>query len=420
MSTSDEPVPGLVELCRLPVSAREELLERPDGSLADPLRAVTDLRRGRPELSPALASAVIAQLGYRARGRASGSLPNSGPWLTTEVGLEQASRPVVAQRRAGTLAAAGITGVVDASAGIGMDARAFLTAGLAVVAIELDPVTVEVCRANLEQTGELLGSGGVQVECADATTPGVLEDAVASLPGPVAVFVDPARRGRTRPADGTRSRSERDRERWSPPWSFIEEVRERFEYVAVKTPPGFTPDTHWKAEWVAVGDSVVECALYSPAASASAMRQVSIADADPAWSLSFDVDATRPPARGVNSYLAELHPVARRTGALAQLCQQHSHLAPVTDASMWLSGDRPEPMSPALRWFEVLGSGSLDELASICTERGIERVALKTLESKRPQHDIRQRLGLPDGDEFAVVAVAELHEHLLVRRMRAT
>ncbi len=408
--------PGLVELARLPGEVRADLLSTGIG-LDDPLRAVSALRRDRPDLSPALASAVIAQQGYRAKGQVTGALPSDGPWLTTEVGLEQATRPEVAEHRARTLVAAGVRGVVDASAGIGMDARAFLAAGLDVVAFEHEPVTFEVCKANLEHAQRLF-AGRARVEFEDSTRTGVISAAVEALPAPVAVFVDPGRRSSSRPVDGTRSRSERDRELWSPPWSFVESMRAQVEHVAVKTPPGFVPDERWKAEWVSVGTSVVECALYSPRASMDAPRVVTILKDQESWSLDFDNDARRPAPSGVRDFLGEVHPVARRTGAIARLCDDHPNLAPVTDVTMWLTSDEPDPRSPALRWFEVLGFGSPEELVSLCRKRGIERVALKTAESKRPQGDVRARVGLPDGDEYAIVVVAGLRDYILVRRTR--
>ena len=407
-------VPGLVELARLPEDVRADLLSGA-ADLDDPLRAVSALRRDRPDLSPALASAVIAQRGYRAKGLASGALPGDGPWLTTEVGLEQATRPEVAEHRARTLAAAGVRGVVDASAGIGMDARAFLAAGLDVVAFERDPVTFEVCRANLDHVQRSL-PGRSRVECADSTQEGVMAAAAETLPAPVAVFVDPGRRSSIRPVDGSRSRSERDRQLWSPPWSFVEELRAKFDYVAVKTPPGFSPDERWKAEWVAVGPSVVECALYSPRASMEAPRLATILGDQASWTLGFDNDARRPAPSGLHDFLAEVHPVARRTGAIARMCDDDPNLAPVTDVTMWLTSDAPGSRTPAMRWFAVLGYGSLEELVSLCRKRGIERVALKTAESKRPQADVRERIGLPDGDEYAIVVVAGLRDYVLVRR----
>ena len=418
-----DEIPGLVQLARLPRAARAELLTGPPAT--DQLQAVTALRRQRPDLSPDLASAVIAQRGYQARARAAGTLPPGGLWLTTAVGLEQASRPEVAEHRARTIARAGVASVVDATAGIGMDSRAFLAAGLDVWAIERDPQTSEVCRANLEHAATLYGRWA-RVECADSMDESAIATAIEALPAPVAVFVDPARRPQARPVDGGRARVERDRNLWSPPWSFVEDLRERIEYVLVKTPPGFDPDASWKAEWVAVGGAAVECALYSPRASLGADRQVTILGGNEPCTMNFSTDAPRPGAGGLRRFLAEVHPVARKRGAIARICSDAAHLAPVTESTMWLSCDGPDDGSapdakdigPWLRWFEVLGCGSLAEVPEICRRLAIDAIALKTAESRRSQADIRRRVGLPDGDDFALVAIADMREVAVVRRIR--
>ena len=425
-----DEIPGLVQLSRLPEAVRAELLAGPpraDHLQADQLHEVTELRRDRPDLSPELASAVIAQRGYQARGGAAGTLPAGGPWLTTAVGLEQASRPEVAERRARTIAEAGVASVVDATAGIGMDSRAFLAAGLDVWAFERDPVTADVCHANLQHAATMYGGRAV-VECADSMVESAIESAIDRLPEPVAVFVDPARRGTAQPLDGGRARAERDRNLWSPPWSFVEGLRERFEYVLVKSPPGFDPDSTWKAEWVAVGGTAIECALYSPHTSRGADRQVTIVGAKEPCTLDFAADTARPGAQGLRTFLAEVHPVARRTGVIARICGEAAHLAPVTESTMWLSSDDPGdesaphlgPGGPWLRWFEVLDSGSLAEVPDICRLHGIEGLALKTVESRRSQGDIRRRIKTPDGDDFALVVIAGMSDVAVVRRIRRT
>ena len=425
-----DEIPGLVQLARLPAADRAELLHDPsrvDQLTSDRLREVTDLRRDRPDLPPDLASAVIAQRGYQAQGRTAGTLPPGGPWLATGVGLEQASRPEVAERRARTIAQTGVASVVDATAGIGMDSRAFLAAGLDVWAFERDPVTAEVCRANLQHAATLYGRRA-DVECADSMVEAALDRAIDALPAPVAVFVDPARRGIAQPVDGGRARAERDRNLWSPPWSFVEGLRARFEYVLVKSPPSFDPDATWKAEWVAVAGAAMECALYSPRTSPGADRQVTIVGANETSTLSFAADAARPGAQGMRRFLAEVHPVARRTGVIARICDDAGHLAPVTDSTMWLSSDDPDddsaphlgPGGPWLRWFEVLDSGSLAEVPDICRLHGIDTLALKTVESRRSQGDIRRRIKMPDGDDFALVVIAGMSDVAVVRRMRPT
>ena len=78
----------------------------------------------------------------------------------TRDGLEQATRPVVADQHAQRFVAAGVRRVVDLGCGIGSDALAFVRAGLEVVAVERDPDTAAVAAANL--------AGRAEVRCADA------------------------------------------------------------------------------------------------------------------------------------------------------------------------------------------------------------------------------------------------------------
>jgi hypothetical protein len=423
---ADSPAqPGLVELAQLPPKVRRELLGRElldrelldrGSSPTDPLAAITHLRRDRPDLSPELASAVIAQRGYQQRARDKELLPAGGPWLTTAVGLEQATRAAVAAHRAQRLANAGIASVVDIGAGIGMDACAFLAAGLDVAAIEKDPTTAHVCRANTQLAAEI-HTRHATVECADATRPGVIAKLMAQLPHPVALFVDPARRSDVRPIDGSRAPTERDPERWSPPWSFIENLRSDYEHVAVKAPPSFDPYAQasrhhasqelntidWTTEWVGLDWSAIECALYSPALHPTPHRAAAILTQHGAWTLSFDSVGPRPDSAGLLGFLAELHPVLRRSGALARLSELGMH--PVTDSTWWLTADEPFDLGPALRWYQVLTSGSLAEVPALCHAYGVSHIAVKSAESRQPIEQIRRRIRLPDGDNYAAIFI---------------
>ena len=67
----------------------------------------------------------------------------------TRDGLEQASRPEVADHHAGRFVQAGVRRVIDIGCGIGSDSLAFARAGLEVVALDIDPVTAAVAQANL-------------------------------------------------------------------------------------------------------------------------------------------------------------------------------------------------------------------------------------------------------------------------------
>jgi predicted RNA methylase len=169
----------------------------------------------------------------------------------TRDGLEQATRRTVATHRAARIAAGGAS-VVDLTCGIGGDLVAFARAGLTSAGVDLDPLRVEVARANLAA----LGLGGA-VSVADATDLDTSPFATA--------YADPARRG-------ARGRTFRAHE-WTPPWSFVESLLTRA--ACVKVAPGIphslVPEGV-EAEWVSDRGEVKEAALWSGPLATTARR----------------------------------------------------------------------------------------------------------------------------------------------------
>jgi SAM-dependent methyltransferase len=208
---------------------------------ADPLSAVARLRR--VGIAPDLAAAALTQAELRAR--ATAKFPSDAARMFfTRAGLEQATRAVVARRRAARLASAGIDRVADLGCGIGADAIAFARSGLRVLAIEADPATAAMARANMEVLDL-----PVEVVTGDATS--------VDLNGWPAAFCDPSRRG-----DGRRRFDPRN---FSPPWSFVEHLIDSVPHVVVKLAPGLDhalipPGA--EAEWVSVDSDLVEAALW--------------------------------------------------------------------------------------------------------------------------------------------------------------
>ena len=179
---------------------------------------------------------------------------STGDLLLTRDGLEQGTRPDVADRRARMFAAAGARRVLDLTAGLGFDTAAFLAAGLARDGRRARSRGGEVPRPQLPGRH---GRGRRRHRRRRSRR-------TAGPPRPTdIVFVDPARRDPAGPRDAAsaRSRPERDPERWSPPWS----------YVAVDRPsahrrqgrPRLRPPHGWEAQWVSVDRTVVECSLAS-------------------------------------------------------------------------------------------------------------------------------------------------------------
>lgn len=170
-----------------------------DTEPARELAVATRLRRDHPA---ALVSAALAQARLRQRAAAKFGAADAGRMFFTPNGVEQSTRTTVATYRAECFRAMGVRSVADLCCGIGGDAVAMARAGIRVLAVDHDPLTAAVARANADALGlaEL-----IEVREADVTE--------VDTAGYDAVFVDPARRssGRGRIFDP---------EAYSPPLSW--------------------------------------------------------------------------------------------------------------------------------------------------------------------------------------------------------
>ncbi|WP_405778022.1 THUMP-like domain-containing protein [Streptomyces sp. NBC_00859] len=148
---------------------------------AQELAVATRLRRSHPT---ELVSAALAQARLRQRAVPKFGADDAYRMFFTPNGVEQSTRKSVAEYRAGRFAALGVRSVADLCCGIGGDALALARAGISVLAVDRDPLTAEVVRANADALGL---SDLIEVRCADVAD-------VDTDPYD-AVFVDPARRG---------------------------------------------------------------------------------------------------------------------------------------------------------------------------------------------------------------------------------
>lgn len=202
---------------------------------------------------PAQVAAALGQVELR-RHAAAKLGDDAALMYFTRDGLEQATRAPVARHRAARVALGGPS-VIDLTCGIGGDLVAFARAGLTTAGIDLDPLRVEIARANLAA----LGLGGA-VGVGDATTLDVSPFATA--------YADPARRG-------DRGRTFRPDD-WTPPWTFVESLLTG--HACVKVAPGIPHSllpTGVEAEWVSDQGEVKEAVLWSPAL-ASADRRATV------------------------------------------------------------------------------------------------------------------------------------------------
>lgn len=207
--------------------------------------------RLRSTWGPEVAAAALHQASLRRRARTKFGADAEGLFFTRD-GLEQATRPAVADHHAARLRAAGARRVVDLGCGIGADALAFLRAGLEVVAVERDPDTAAVARANLGPAATVL--------CADA------EEVAGELLAPgVAAFCDPARRS-------VRGRLWRVGD-FTPSWTFVTALLAGDRPAGVKLGPALPHSlvpADVEAEWVTSGSDTVEVTLWAGSGAAPA------------------------------------------------------------------------------------------------------------------------------------------------------
>lgn len=149
------------------------------GKYAD-LSSLAAGERLRAQFSPELAAAALTQVELRRRAKS--KLSRADEMFFTRLGLEQATREVVARWRADRFRDSGAVTVWDLGCGLGSDAMALAAAGLDVVGVEADAETATYAAANLT----LVGGEVRQARIEDVT-----------VPADAAVFLDPARRSST-------------------------------------------------------------------------------------------------------------------------------------------------------------------------------------------------------------------------------
>ncbi|MGN9776332.1 THUMP-like domain-containing protein [Micromonospora sp. H33] len=384
-------------------------LRTPEGSAAlaaaaevaggDPLAAAAALRSTGVPAGLAAAALTQAELRRRAVGKF-GAI--AARMFFTRAGLEQATRGVVAQRRADRLRAAGVTTLADLGCGLGADALAAARAGIRVYGVEADPVTAAMAAANAEATGL---ADRFTVECGDAT-----EFDVSRVDG---VFCDPARR-----------RSGRrifDPNAYSPPWDFVVGLAERVPRTVVKVAPGLDhalipPGA--EAEWVSVDGDLVEAALWcgelaavprratvltekgGPGASGNAGPAVAThrqtgtgrAEAPVAHELtgSGTVEA---PVGPVRRYVYDPDPAVVRAHLVAELAGElDATLGDPAIAYLYAETPTPTPFGRCLEVTDVLPF-SLKRLRALLRERRVGRVEIlkrgSALEPEKLRRDLK-------------------------------
>ena len=361
----------------------------------EPLAAATALRaRG---ISPGLASAALTQADLRRR--AAGKFgPAAAAMLFTRAGLEQATRSVVADRRAARLRAAGVGTLADLGCGLGSDALAAARQGIRVYAVDADPLTAALAAANAEAAGL---AHLVTVACADATSVPVEQYD--------AVFADPARRraGRGRVMD---PRS------WSPPWDFIATLPQRVPRTVLKLAPGIDhallpPGA--EGEWVSVDGDLVEAAFWCGPLADFARRAILLPAGDELTGSGTEAAALGP----VGSFLYDPDPAVVRSHLVAEFAASvGGRIADPEIAYVYTDTPVDTVFGRRLEVTDVLPF-SLKRLRILLRDRGIGRLEIRKRGSALEPEQLRRDLRLSGsaGASLVLTRVAGAPTVLLCR-----
>ncbi|WKX72053.1 SAM-dependent methyltransferase [Streptomyces sp. XD-27] len=337
----------------------------------DPARELATATRLRRDHPAELVSAALTQARLRQRAEAKFGADAYRMYFTPD-GVEQSTRASVARYRAERFADHGPVEVLDLCCGIGGDALALAARGFVVPAVDRDPLTCAVVRANAEALGvsELL-----HAVCADVT-------AYADATAYEAVFIDPARRG-------GRGRIF-DPEAYSPPLSWAVETARAVDFGAIKIAPGIPheaiPDDA-EAEWISDGGDVKEAVLWFGAE--PGVRRATL--------LPQGVSLTGrglpdPDVRPVGRYLYEPDGAVIRAHLVAEVAEEvGGGLIDATIAYVTADELTPTPYASAYEITDVLPF-NVKRLKALLRERGVGVVTVKKRGSAVEPEELRRKL----------------------------
>jgi hypothetical protein len=365
----------------------QALLAAATAAEGTPLQVQKSLRATSPGATEEKAERVAAALGQvELRQRAAAKLGDDAARLYfIRDGLEQATRSTVARHRASRVALVGPT-VVDLTCGIGGDLVAFARAGLTTAGIDLDPLRVEMARANLAA----LGLGGA-VQVGDATALDVTPFATA--------YADPARRT-------SRGRSF-DADAWTPPWSFVVSLLAGGA-ACVKVAPGIPhsllPDGV-EAEWVSDRGEVKEAVLWSPSLATASRRATVIGQGGLATLTEEDDPGAG--VGGVGAFLYEPDGAVIRAGLVTAVAAGvEGHLVDRKIAYVTSDAAFHTPLARSYRVVEEIPFRE-KQLRAALRERNVGTLTIKKRGVGISPEQLRQRLALR-GDEVATLVLTRV------------
>ncbi|WP_455753699.1 class I SAM-dependent methyltransferase [Streptomyces griseoluteus] len=346
---------------------------------ADELAVATRLRRTHPA---GLVSAALGQARLRQRAEAKFGAEDARRMFFTPNGVEQSTRASVAAYRAERMRALGVTSVADLCCGIGGDALALARAGIRVLAVDRDPLTAAVARAN----AEVLGLAGlIEVREADVTE--------VDTAGYDAVFVDPARRG-------GRGRIF-DPEAYSPPLSWAVATALAAPRAALKIAPGIPHEAvpaEAEAEWISDGGDVKEAVLWFGTGAPGGVRATLLPGPRTLRGRGLPDPAVRTPGR----YLYEPDGAVIRAHLVAEAAEElDGGLLDETIAYITADELRPTPYATAYEITDRMPF-NVKKLKALLRERGVGNLTVKKRGSAVEPEELRRKVK-PQGPHAATV-----------------
>ncbi|MGW5493894.1 THUMP-like domain-containing protein [Streptomyces olivaceoviridis] len=368
-----------------------------DTEPARELAVATRLRRDHPA---ELVSAALGQARLRQRAVAKFGPEDAGRMFFTPNGVEQSTRASVAAYRAGRLKELGVACVADLCCGIGGDAIALARAGIRVLAVDRDPLTAAVARANAEALGL---AGLIEVREADVTE--------VDTAGYDAVFVDPARRG-VQSTGAARSASVRgggratggrvfDPEAYSPPLSWAVATALKAPRAALKVAPGIPHEVvpaAAEAEWISDGGDVKEAVLWFGTGAPGAVRATLLPGPRTLLGRGLPDPAVRP----VGRYLYEPDGAVIRAHLVAEVAEEvGGGLLDPTIAYVTTDEARPTPYATGYEITDRLPF-NVKKLKALLREREVGTLTVKKRGSAVEPEELRRKVR-PQGPNAATV-----------------